>query len=691
MKPNKLIKEKSPYLLQHAYNPVDWYPWSEEAFTKAINEDKPVFLSIGYSTCHWCHVMEKESFEDSEVASIMNEYFINIKVDREERPDIDTVYMSVCQVLTGSGGWPLTVIMTPDKKPFFAGTYFPKTSRYNRIGMLDLLPKINEMWRSKRDDLITSSDKITEALIQSHQSHLGDEINPSIFNRAFRMFKERFDEEYGGFGTAPKFPSPHNLLFLLNYYVRRKDETAKHMVEHTLLNMRLGGIYDHIGFGFHRYSTDKKWLLPHFEKMLYDQAMLVPAYSEMYTINHGQFYKQTVFEVLEYVSSKLTYPEGGFYSAEDADSEGEEGKFYVWHKKEVDDILQADAELICDIFNINDSGNFVDPFKGDSSGENIFYLKKTLEEHSSEKGIAESEVKNKVTIATKRLFEEREKRVHPHKDEKILTDWNGLMIAAYAKAYKVFKEKKFLGAAVKSTRFIIEKMLSESGELLHRYKDGDAAITGTLDDYAFISYGLLELYEADYNPEYLQLALKLTEYQLKHFWDDEYGGFFLTADYAEELIVRPKDIYDGAIPSGNSISFYNLIKLYKITGKPELDEKIKLLSQSFYYQIENSPASHTAFLTALDSLYNETTEVIIVGNRNDETAKAMLGILGENFVPGLSIILLDEKREEVEKIAPYLKNYTFIENKTAAYICKNFTCDLPVTTVEALKEKLGIS
>ena len=691
MKANKLITEKSPYLLQHAYNPVEWYPWGEEAFNKAKEEDKPVFLSIGYSTCHWCHVMEKESFEDNEVASSLNQYFVSIKVDREERPDIDTVYMSVCQVLTGSGGWPLTIVMTPDKKPFFAGTYFPKTSRYNRIGMLDLLSKINEMWTAKRDELVASSEKITGALIQSHQSHIGDEINPSAFDRAFLQFKERFDDEYGGFGTAPKFPSPHNLLFLLSYNKRTKNEDAINMVEKTLLNMRLGGIYDHIGFGFHRYSTDKKWLLPHFEKMLYDQALLVQAYSNHYSITKNELSKRTVYEILQYVNGKLTAPEGAFYSAEDADSEGEEGKFYVWQKDEITNILQGDADLICTLFNINDSGNFVDPFNNVPGKENIFYLKQPLEEILNTYDGNKCELIDKIDKVIKKLFDEREKRVHPLKDEKILTDWNGLMIAASARAYSVFREEKFLHAAVKSTRFIMEKLLSEDGRLLHRYKDGEAAITGTLDDYAFFICGLLQLYEADFNPEYLLLALKLIDVQLKHFWDDEYGGFFLTADDAEELIIRPKDIYDGAIPSGNSVSFYNLIKLYKITGKPELYDKIKLMSQSFYYQIENSPASHTFFLAALDNLYNDTIEVIIAGKKEDVSTKAMLNLLGMNYNAGTTLVLLDEKREELEKIAPYLKSYISIDDKTTAYVCKNFTCELPVTSVEELSQKIGIA
>ena len=422
---NRLSKENSPYLLQHAGNPVDWFPWGSEAFTKAAEEDKPVFLSIGYSTCHWCHIMEKESFEDEEIAGMMNDAFVSIKVDREERPDIDGIYMQVCQMLTGSGGWPLTIIMTPDKKPFFAGTYFPKESRFGRPGMKELISRIKNIWLTKRDDINRSASEITEAVSRQIDS-APDELDKNIFEKAFAEFRERFDSEYGGFGSAPKFPSPHNLSFLVRYYKSYKDEDALMMAAKTLDEMRQGGIYDHIGFGFHRYSTDRQWLVPHFEKMLYDQALLTISYVEMYQATGKEIYKQTAEEILEYVLRDMTSPEGGFYSAEDADSEGEEGKFYLWTKDEFERTAGTDSGLLAGIFNVKPDGNYSDPLNEGNEPGNILHLKNSLTELSTEAGLSEEELKKKINEASKKLFKIREKRVHPYKDDKILTDWNGI-------------------------------------------------------------------------------------------------------------------------------------------------------------------------------------------------------------------------------------------------------------------------
>ncbi len=438
-KNNKLINEKSPYLLQHANNPVNWFPWSNEAFEKAKLEDKPIFLSIGYSTCHWCHVMEKESFEDEQVAKLMNDTFISIKVDREERPDIDGIYMSVCQMVTGAGGWPLTIVMTPDKKPFFAGTYFPKYNRFNRIGMMELIPKLKSVWVNQKEEILKSADDI--ALSLNRQNFFSDstEIDASILDKTYNDLSNRYDKTSGGFGSAPKFPSPHNLLFLLRYWKRKNEPNALKMVEKTLTEMRYGGIYDHIGFGFARYSTDQNWLVPHFEKMLYDQAMLVLAYTEVYLVTKNDFYKKTAEEILEYVLRDMTHSDGGFYSAEDADSEGEEGKFYLWDADELRNVLDKDeSDFAIKVFNVADDGNWIDESKGMMPGTNILHLKESIKNLAADFNLSENEFANKLELIRDKLFKYREKRIHPYKDDKILTDWNGLMISALARASQAF-------------------------------------------------------------------------------------------------------------------------------------------------------------------------------------------------------------------------------------------------------------
>jgi uncharacterized protein len=571
-KENRLAKEKSPYLLQHKYNPVDWYAWSDEAFEKARKEDKPVFLSIGYSTCHWCHVMEKESFEDEEVAKLMNDAFVSIKVDREERPDIDGIYMTVCQMLTGGGGWPLTIIMTPGKKPFFAGTYFPRDGRFGRMGMKELIPRIKELWQNKKDDILNSANQISTALQSAASLPAGNSLNEEIFKIAYKELESRYDEEYGGFGSAPKFPTPHNLIFLLRYRKRYDEKKALDMVEKTLTEMRRGGIYDHIGFGFSRYSTDPQWLVPHFEKMLYDQALLTLAYVETYQATKNPFYKKTAEEILEYVKRDMTSPEGGFYSAEDADSEGEEGKFYLWTEEEIRNILPDDADLFIKVFNIKKEGNWIDSVHGTKTDTNILHLKSDLITLAKENNLTEEKLSAKIEYSRKKLYEVREKRIHPHKDDKILTDWNGLMISAFAKAAQAFNNKEYSETAKKAADFIIKDLITEDGKLLHRYRDGEAGITANADDYAFFIQALLDLYETIFEVKYLKSALKLNEDFIHHFWDRENKGFFFTPDYGEQLIVRQKEIYDGAVPSGNSIAMLNLLRIGRITAKPEFEE-----------------------------------------------------------------------------------------------------------------------
>ncbi len=478
---NRLGSEQSPYLLQHADNPVDWYPWGEEAFEAARRENKPIFLSIGYSTCHWCHVMEHESFEDPEIARLLNAGFIAIKVDREERPDIDSIYMTVCQMMTGSGGWPLTIVMTPDKRPFFAATYLPKESRYGRSGMLDLLPRLREAWLNEPDRIEQAAQSVLEALNSSQGSTRGNDLDQAVLSAALEQARSRFDPRYGGFGTRPKFPTPHQLLFLLRSWHRDRDPATLEMVEKTLTAMRLGGIYDHVGFGFHRYSTDEKWLVPHFEKMLYDQAMLALAYTAAYQVTGKALYAQTVDEIFTYVLRDMTASEGGFYSAEDADSEGEEGKFYLWSEDDIRQILSpGDAEFVMASLNVLPVGNFHDEATGQNTGANILHLTAPL---------GESEQQQWDDLRGQ-LFSAREKRVHPSKDDKVLTDWNGLMIAALARAGQVLGRPAYTDAAEKAATFILGTLRDDSptGGLLLRYRGGQAGITGHLDDYAFLNW-----------------------------------------------------------------------------------------------------------------------------------------------------------------------------------------------------------
>jgi uncharacterized protein YyaL (SSP411 family) len=600
-RPNRLIKEKSPYLLQHAHNPVDWYPWGDEAFKRAEEEDKPIFLSIGYSTCHWCHVMEKESFEDSEVAKLMNDTFISIKVDREERPDLDNFYMTVCQILTGSGGWPLNILMTPDKKPFFAATYIPKESHFGRTGLMKLIPRIRAIWAERRSEVLNSTAKIIEALKGMEKGCAGADIDSAVLKKAYQELATRFDKEYGGFSDAPKFPTPHNFLFLLRYWRRFKEHAALEMVEKTLKAMRRGGIFDQVGWGFHRYSTDKEWLVPHFEKMLYDQALLAMAYLETFQATGNENYGSTAREIFAYVMRDMTSPEGGFYSAEDADSEGVEGKFYLWKEEEIRQILEKkDADLIIRVFNVERMGNFKEETTGKKTGANILHLKKPLSQIASELRMPIKNLENRIVSARERLFEAREKRIHPHKDDKVLTDWNGLMIAALAPGAKALGEPTYAEAARSAADFILQHMHTPDGRLLHRYRDGEAGIMAHLNDYAFFVWGLIDLYEATSEARYLKTALDLNADMLAHFWDEHGDGLFFTPEDGERFIVRKKEIYDGALPSGNSVAIQNLLRLGRLTGDTSLDEKAAKIVKAFSGHVVQFPSGYTQFLVSAD-------------------------------------------------------------------------------------------
>ena len=693
---NRLIFEKSPYLLQHARNPVDWYPWNEAAFEKARKEDKPVFLSIGYSTCHWCHVMEHESFEDDEVAELLNSHFISIKVDREERPDIDDVYMTVTQALTGSGGWPMTVVMTPDKRPFFAGTYFPKSGRFGRPGMMELIPGLANAWKKERDKILASSNQITDAIAKQASTPPGDDLTEKTLKSAYSALSSRFDKDRGGFGTAPKFPVPHNLSFLLRYWKRTGNADALVMVEKTLRELRLGGIYDHIGYGFHRYSTDADWLLPHFEKMLYDQALMAITYIETFQATGKEEYAQVAREIFAYVLRDMTSKEGGFYSAEDADSEGEEGKFYVWTVDEINETLdKEDTKLFVKVYNIQKGGNFVEQSTGKKTGDSIPHLKKPLGEIASDIKMTEAELKSKLNAMREDLFEKRKTRIHPLKDDKILTDWNGLMIAAFAKGAQALNEPKYLVAAQKAADFVLTHLRTKEGRLLKRYRQGTSGLPAHLDDYAFLTWGLIDLYEASFEERYLQAAIELHNRTLKHFWDEKNGGLFITADDGEKLLVRNKAIYDGAIPSGNSVAALNSLRLARMTANATYETKCQDLMRAFSTQVGNYSAGHTQLLIALDFAIGPAYEIVLCGEKSASHTRDVLSTLRRNFIPNKVMLFREENSNRlplITDIAPFTKTMKSIDaDKTTVYVCQNFACKVPSTDISTILNSLKVT
>ncbi len=656
-KPNRLIREKSPYLRQHAYNPVDWFPWCEEAFEKARREDKPIFLSIGYSTCHWCHVMEKESFEDEEIAEILNENFVSIKVDREERPDIDSVYMSVCQMMTGSGGWPLTIIMTPDKRPFFAGTYFPKEGRFGRPGLKEILISIAKAWRENRKKILEVAEKVASLLKDEAESSGGD-LGEDLIHRAFGELFGSFDREYGGFGPAPKFPVPHNLMFLMRYYRRTGNKEALEMVKKTLTSMRLGGIWDHVGFGFHRYSTDRYWKLPHFEKMLYDNALLLYTYTEAFQITQEALFRRTAEEIAEYLVRDMMSPEGAFYSAEDADSEGEEGKFYTWTMDELKKVLsEEELRLAAEVFSLEEEGNYLEEATGERTGRNILYMKE----------IPTEDLWERLENIREKLFRERERRVRPLKDDKILTDWNGLAVAGFSRAGLILGRRDLVEVAKRCANFLLETSVN-GDRVFHRYKDGQAEIEGFLEDYAYLIWGLTELFFATFERKYLEKAVELTDHVLKHFRDEK-GGFFKTPDYGEEVLIRKREVYDGATPSGNSVMAFNLIRLGRLTGREELVREAEKTLESFGEEIGLLPSAHTFSVIALDLILNGTLEV---RGEGEGVVEDLLRLQREVFLPEGVFLASDGKDKRF-------------------HICRNYVCEEPAGSVEEVIRRVRTS
>ncbi len=596
--PNLLINEKSPYLLQHADNPVEWRPWGEDAFRAALDRDMPIFLSVGYATCHWCHVMAHESFEDEDIARMLNENFVSVKVDREERPDVDNVYMTVCQMLAGSGGWPLSIFMTPRGQPFYAGTYFPKDSGFGRPGFRDVLRQISKAWRTDNSRLVQAGEEIAVAIQPKSKASFGaDErhaLGEDALRRAYEQLLSLFDGQWGGFGAAPKFPTPHHLTFLLRWHLRRPESRALEMVRKTLDAMRSGGIFDHLGYGFHRYSVDREWLAPHFEKMLYDQALLAMAYTEAFQAASQPAYARTAREIFGYVLRDMTAPEGGFYSAEDADSEGREGLFYVWTPEEIREVLgPGESGLFCRFHGISDAGNF-------EEGRSIVHAPIPLDAFAGDAAMDAVRLSELLEDSRKKLLAHRAKRVRPMKDDKILTAWNGLMIAALAKGFQALGDSAYGEAARNAADFILAAMRPGKGRLMRRYRHGEVAIPGYADDYAFLVWGLLELYQAVSETKYLEEAISLNNEMLDIFWDHDGGGFFYVGSDGERLILRDKDSYDGAIPSANSVAALNLFRLARITGNAELEARGNRLIEMFSGPVNNYPSAYTQFLNALD-------------------------------------------------------------------------------------------
>ena len=680
--PNRLANEQSPYLLQHARNPVDWYPWGEEAFLRAREEGRPIFLSIGYSACHWCHVMEEESFADPQVGKLLNDVFVCIKVDREERPDIDQVYMAAAHALTGTGGWPLTILMTADKKPFFAASYIPKESRYGMTGLLDLVPRISKIWQTQRQELENAGDQVLQALQSAAKTPPEEgELDETVLDEAYNTFFRVFDGENGGFGDAPKFPTPHNLVFLLRYGNRTGEEPAYTMVEKTLHAMRRGGIFDQVGYGFHRYSTDAEWFVPHFEKMLYDQALLIMAYTEAYLATGREEFARTARETIAYVLRDMTDPNGGFYSAEDADSEGEEGKFYLWTKDEILAVLgEEDGERFSRIFNVMEPGNYREQPGGRRTGRNILRLRRPLASWAHEFETSEEALAWSVEEGRRKLLAARERRVRPDRDDKILTDWNGLMIAALAKAARAFDEPNYLAVAERAAAFVLANLRGADGRLLHRYRGGEAGLSATLDDYAFMIWALIEVYEVSFAPRYLQTAVGLSRDLIARYWDCNQGGFFFVPDDAD-VPVRQKPIYDGAIPSGNSVAMYALFALGRMTANLEFEGTAGRIRRVFAGTVSDSPTACSHFLTGLDFMLGPNFEVIISGVAGAQDTKAMIDAIRSHYAPDAVVIFRpsDEEEPEITRVAGFTRDIVTIGEKATAYVCTNYACDIPTT------------
>jgi uncharacterized protein YyaL (SSP411 family) len=731
---NRLAQEKSPYLLQHAHNPVDWYPWGEEAFAKAGRENKPIFLSVGYSTCHWCHVMAHESFENEEVAAIMNREFVNIKVDREERPDVDRVYMTFVQATTGSGGWPMSVWLTPNLQPFVGGTYFPPADRYGQPGFKKVLERIAAAWKQDREKIVDQSSKIISALRESQtaQSAAADKIDIKILETAYEQFSRGYDAQEGGFGNAPKFPRPVTLNFLSRFYARdpssASGKRALEMNLFTLRKMAAGGMHDHLGGGFHRYSVDRYWHVPHFEKMLYDQAQLAAAYLDAFQITRDPQFESVTRDILDYVARDMTSKEGGFFSAEDADSplpvaavydrrtndsekrasiessdahtaplqksENSEGAFYIWTKKEIDSALGEAAEMFDFHYGVRPHGNAPegsDP-QDEFHGKNILIERHSIAETAQHFKKSEDEVRQALARSREKLLAIRAKRPRPHLDDKIIASWDGLMISAYARAAQVLGEPRYLEVATRATKFLRANLYDQSRKLLFRnYREGRSHIEGFADDYALVIQGLIDLYEASFDIEWLKFALELQETQDRLFLDEKNDGYFSTSGKDSSVPLRMKDDNDSAEPAANSVAALNLLRLAQFRDDKQLEDRAKKTIDAFGATLSHFASAMPQMLVALNSSLSKPRQIVIAGKRNDPATKALLAEVHQHFLPNKILLLADGsdgQRYLGEKLEA-IRAMSMVDGKPAAYVCENFTCKAPVTDVREMRQLLS--
>ena len=683
---NRLINQTSPYLLQHAHNPVNWHPWGEEALEHAKREDKPILLSIGYAACHWCHVMEHESFENEQIAAVMNEHFINIKVDREERPDLDEIYMNAVQMLTGAGGWPMTMFLTPDLKPFYGGTYFPPDNRYGRPGFAQVLLGVEEAYRERHEAVADQADQITAHLNRLSEMEAHDHtLTTDLLDAAYQDYRARFNSQYGGFGDAPKFPPSMGLSLLLRHWLRTGNPNALEMVEVTLEKMACGGMYDQLGGGFHRYSVDARWLVPHFEKMLYDNALLTVTYLEAYQATGKAFYRQIAVETLDYVLREMYNTEvGGFYSTQDADSEGVEGKFFVWTLDEVEALLGKEkAEIYCEYYDITEPGNF--------EGKNILHVQTPPDLFARKLRMDLQALETILAEDKEKLFEVREKRIKPGLDDKILTSWNGLMIRSMAMGYQILGDERYREAAEKSANFVLTQLSQDNGRLLRTHRAGKSHLNAYLEDYAYFIAGLIDFYEATFDVRWLKQAERLNQIMIEQFWDDANGGFFFTSKDHESLITRSKSGYDGATPAGASMAVHSLLRLDKLLAQSDLREKAEITLDIYYHQIESAPSGSAQLLCELDFLLSTPKELVIAGQREDKETKAALRTIHSRFIPNKIMALLDPRAEnlqETEAFIPLLEGKKQINDKTTIYVCENYTCKAPTTDLAELESQL---
>jgi uncharacterized protein YyaL (SSP411 family) len=676
---NNLINETSPYLLQHAHNPVDWYPWGETALNRARAEDKPILLSIGYSACHWCHVMEHESFENEAIAGLMNENFVNIKVDREERPDLDQIYMTAIQMMTGHGGWPMTMFLTPEGVPFYGGTYFPPTDRYNMPGFPRILASVAEAYRSQKDQVASTAQTMLGELRKAGLVETSREsLTTDVLDSAVRRISANYDRTNGGFGGAPKFPPAMNLEFLLRAYHRTGSVAALEMIEHTARKMAEGGMYDQLGGGFHRYSVDAKWLVPHFEKMLYDNALLSRMYLHLYQATKNPMARRIAEETLDYVVGEMTDPGGGFYSSQDADSEGEEGKFFVWSRREVLEALGDDGSIFCDYFDVTQSGNF--------EGQNILHIDASLEDIAARHEVSVEALQPIIERGRRKLFALREQRIKPGRDEKILTAWNGLMLTAFAEASAILERSDYLDIARHNARFLLSQ-LQRDGLLLRTYKSGEAKLNAYLEDYACLIDGLISIYEATGELTWIEAAVSLADKMIDQFWDEAGGGFFFTGKSHEQLIVRSKDFMDNATPSGNSIATLALLKLALLTGKDDYRRRATAVLRLIGDQIRRYPSAFGFALSTVDFYLDSPLEIVIVGARGPRLDE-LISTVWQTFIPNRVLAICSEEHDRAASLIPLFIERNTLDSQPTAFVCQSSTCKEPVTTVSALRKQL---